>query len=74
MIRNEKEYKEMVLRLEGDLKFIEQQREGLEKLGLTGEQLERAIAPSFSFYEQLKEEVEYYKRIKRREFEVELNR
>ena len=46
------------------------QREELKKMGLTEEQIEKAMSPAISFYEQLKEEVEYYEKIKRGEFEA----
>ena len=70
MIRNEKEYQEMTKRLEQDLEFIKQQKELFKEMGLSSEEIERAIAPNLSFHEQLKEEVEYYERIKRGEFEA----
>ncbi|MBU7006433.1 helix-turn-helix domain-containing protein [Phosphitispora fastidiosa] len=70
MIRNEKEYQEMIKRLEQDLEFIKQQKELFQEMGLSSEEMERAMAPTLSFHEQLKEEVEYYERIKRGEFEA----
>ncbi len=70
MIRNDREYNEMLKRLESDKKFIQLQRDSLIEMGLTDEQVERAMAPVLSFNEQLKEEVEYYEKIKRGEFEA----
>lgn len=70
MIRNEKEYIEMQKRLESDRKFLQIQKDSLIEMGLTEEQIARAMAPALSFYEQLKEEVEYYEKIKRGEFEA----
>ena len=42
-------------------------------MGLTSEQVEKALQPSITFHEQLKEEVIYYERIKRGEFEPIIN-
>ncbi|KLU59503.1 helix-turn-helix protein [Peptococcaceae bacterium CEB3] len=73
MIRSETEYKEMVKRLQDDRQFIKMQKESLVEMGLTDEEIQRAMAPALSFYEQLKDEVDYYERIKRGEFRVLLN-
>ncbi len=73
MIKNEREYQEMVRRLEQDKKFLEEQYKGLKEMGLTEEQIQRAMEPSYSFHEQLKEEVAYYEKIKRGEFEAITN-
>lgn len=70
MIRSEREYDEMQQRLDADRSFMNTQREELKKMGLTEEQVEKAMSPAISFYEQLKEEVEYYEKIKRGEFEA----
>lgn len=70
MIRNDREYNEMLKRLESDKKFLQAQKDSLAEMGLTEEQVERAMAPALSFYEQLREEVEYYEKIKRGEFEA----
>jgi DNA-directed RNA polymerase specialized sigma subunit len=73
MIRSEREYKEMLQRLQEDRNFIKLQRDTLIQMGLNTEEVERAMAPALSFYEQLKDEVEYYERIKRGEFRALLN-
>lgn len=73
MIRTEKEYQEMLRRLDQDREFIQKQREQLEQMNLTEEQINRAMEPALSFHEQLKEEVEYYERIKRGDFEALIN-
>ncbi len=70
MIRNEREYQEMLQRLDQDRNFIAKQKEALEQMGLNKEEVERAMEPALSFHEQLKEEVEYYERVKRGEFEA----
>ena len=73
MIKTDLDYKKAIEKLKEDLIFIETQRESLRNLGLTEEQIDRAIEPSISFHEQLKEEVEYYERIKRGDFEPIFN-
>jgi DNA-binding XRE family transcriptional regulator len=73
LIRTEKEYQEMLRRLDQDREFIQKQREQLEQMNLTEEQINRAMEPALSFHEQLKEEVEYYERIKRGDFEAFIN-
>jgi DNA-directed RNA polymerase specialized sigma subunit len=67
MIRNENEYKEAVRRLQEEKKRLDDHRAHLEKIGLTGEELQRAIDPLTSFHQQFVEEVESYNRLKRRE-------
>lgn len=73
MIRTEKEYQEMLQRLDQDREFIQKQRERLEQMELSEEQVNRAMEPALSFHEQLKEEVEYYERIKRGDFTALVN-
>jgi len=63
----------MLRRLDQDREFIQKQREQLEQMNLTEEQINRAMEPALSFHEQLKEEVEYYERIKRGDFEALIN-
>lgn len=70
MIRTDKEFTAMKERLLQDEKLIKIQREELTKIGLTEEQIDRVIEPTICFYEQLKEEVSYYERIKRGEFDA----
>jgi len=69
MIRNENEYREAVDRLEQDRQVIEQQKERFGEVGLSPEEIERALEPSLCFHEQLKEEVLVYEKLKRREIE-----
>lgn len=68
MIKTENEYQECLKRLEQDLEVIKQQRHALEEMGLPEDQVARALEPSYSFHEQLKEEVEWYERVRRRDF------
>jgi DNA-directed RNA polymerase specialized sigma subunit len=70
VIRNEREYKEALSRLERDREIIEAQRRALVERGLSGEEVERALGPMLSFHTQLEEEVEGYERVRRREFAV----
>ncbi|MGH2409393.1 MAG: helix-turn-helix domain-containing protein [Chloroflexota bacterium] len=70
MIRNEKEYQEAQRRLKEDQDFIAAQRRALEGLALSAEEIERAMEPARSFHAQLVEEVEWYERVRRRDFET----
>lgn len=60
-------------KLEEDRQFIAKQRKSLEELGLTEEQIEKALQPSISFHEQLKEEVAYYESVRKGDFETITN-
>ncbi|MBP7864218.1 helix-turn-helix transcriptional regulator [bacterium] len=70
MIKTESEYQECLKRLKQDDEHIEEQRKALKKAGLKSEEIKRALEPSLSFNEQLKEEVEWYERVKRRDFDI----
>ena len=70
MIRNEREYKEALSRLEKDREVVEAQRRALVGSELSEEGVERALGPMLSFHAQLEEEVEWYERVRRREFAV----
>lgn len=70
MIRNEREYKEALSRLEKDRKVLEAQRRALAESGMSEEEVERGLGPMLSFRAQLEEEVEWYERVRRREFVV----
>lgn len=69
MIRNENEYKEAVARLAEERRRLAEQRTLLRETGLTDEEIKRVVDPMESFHLQLKEEVESYERLKRREFD-----
>ncbi|MEK4406523.1 helix-turn-helix transcriptional regulator [Sporosarcina sp. FSL K6-6792] len=73
MIKTETAYKKSLEKLQEDKLFIRDQKKVLEDMGLTGEQVEKALQPSITFHEQLKEEVVYYERIRRGEFEPIIN-
>ena len=68
MIRSEKEYREAVERLRKDEEILALQKEKLEELGLSEEEVRRAMEPMLSFRAQLEEEVEWYERVRRRDF------
>ncbi len=69
MIKTEDEYQECLRRLNQDLSVIEAQRKQLKEMNLSPEEIERALEPACSFHEQLKEEVEWYERVQRRDFQ-----
>lgn len=70
MIRSEKEYREAVERLRQDEEVLALQKEKLEGLGLSEVEVRRALEPMLSFRAQLEEEVEWYERVRRREFGI----
>jgi hypothetical protein len=70
VIRSEKEYREALERLRQDEEILALQKEKLEGLGLSEEEVRRALEPMLSFRAQLEEEVEWYERVLRRDFGV----
>jgi DNA-binding Xre family transcriptional regulator len=70
MIRSEREYKEALERLRQDEEVLALQKEKLERLELSEEEVRRALEPMLSFCAQLEEEVEWYERVRRRDFGV----
>jgi ribosome-binding protein aMBF1 (putative translation factor) len=70
VIRNEREYKEALSRLEKDREVMEAQRQALVERELSEEEVQRALGPMLSFHAQLEEEIEWYERVRRREFTV----
>lgn len=73
MIKTEAAYKKALEKLQEDKLFIQNQKKALKDMGLTNEQIERSLQPSIVFHEQLEEEVVYYERIRRGEFEPIIN-
>ncbi len=65
MIRNETEYQEACRRIREEQQRLEEHRARLEGMGISGEDLKRALDPLRAFHEQLAEEVESYERLKR---------
>jgi DNA-directed RNA polymerase specialized sigma subunit len=70
MIRSEKEYREAVERLRQDEEVLALQKEKLEGLGLSEVEVRRALEPMLSFRAQLEEEVEWYEKVRRRDFGI----
>lgn len=73
MIRTEREYKQAKQRLVEESERLALQRAELAKMGLAGDQLERAMAPMISFHLQLQEEVESYEGLLRGEIRELVN-
>lgn len=65
MIRTDTDYRRALQRLADEAETLRAQREHLSDLGLTDEEVERAMEPLLSFRAQLEEEVEAYTRMKR---------
>jgi DNA-binding XRE family transcriptional regulator len=68
MIRTEAEYNECLKRLKQDKDFISKQKKALVAEGLSKETVQRALQPSLSFHERMVEDVQWYERVKRRDF------
>ena len=73
MIRNEREYREAVERLQQETQRLMQHEAHLRKQGLSPAQRKKAIEPLRSFHLQLAEEVATYERLQRGEFQELLN-
>src|ERR1700733_9764262 len=69
MIRNEAEYQIASARLLEERNRLAEHRARLKTTNMSDEEIKRVIDPIESFHLQLKEEVESYERLKRREFE-----
>ncbi len=65
MIRSETEYQEAARRLQEERERLDQHRAHLEQMGLSADEVKRALAPLRSFHEQLAEEVASYERLRR---------
>ena len=65
MIRTDAEYQDAVKPLLQDRAVVDLQREKFISLGFSKEEVERALEPSMSFHEQLREEVEVFERMRR---------
>ena len=57
MIHHDKEYRQAVVQLREFAEATEVQKEHLQGIGIEGEELQRALQPSVSFREQIREEV-----------------
>ncbi|QGQ94164.1 XRE family transcriptional regulator [Paenibacillus psychroresistens] len=65
MIKNETAYQKALEKLKQDKIFTTKEKVRFVEMGLNDEQVNMAVEPLISFHEQLKEEVEYYERVKR---------
>jgi hypothetical protein len=70
MIRSESEYREAIARLDEDRRFIQLQREALEAKGYIPDEVAAGLEPALAFHEQLADEVAWYERVKRHDFEA----
>lgn len=64
MIRTDREYNELVKQMSQTKELIAKQRKSLAAEGLSGKEIERALAPTISFSKQFAEELEFYKTLK----------
>ena len=69
MIRSENEYGEAVRRLVEEKQRVAAQKAELRRMGLSPDEIKRAMDPVRSFHLQLEEEVHSYERLKRGEFD-----
>ena len=69
MIRNDSEYKQTCKRLAAGEAHIRQQRDTLERLRLSADEIKRVLDPLRCFHEHLRAETASYERHKRREVE-----
>lgn len=66
MIRTDAEYRNALERLDEEAETLDRQRAHLrQEMGLSDDEMERAMQPMISFSKQLEEEVEVYERMKR---------
>lgn len=67
MIRTDKEYRRALERLDDEDDRLKEQRARLKEMGLSGNELKRALDPVRSFRAELAEEVAFYERLQRGE-------
>ncbi|WP_124727159.1 helix-turn-helix domain-containing protein [Staphylospora marina] len=70
MIRTEREYRQAKERVAQHEKLLEEQTKTLESMGLTEEEIERALSPARFFGQKLRLEVEEYERYRRGDFDM----
>ena len=68
MIRNDKEYRKSVEKVQAEEIRIQTMTDNLAGEGYTSEEIKRLIDPVISFHLQLKEEIMSYEKLKRGEF------
>ncbi len=65
MIRTQAEYKNAQEKLDQEQDTLQRQREQLEEMDLSEEEVDRALEPMISFRDQLREEIETYEQMRR---------
>jgi DNA-directed RNA polymerase specialized sigma subunit len=68
LIRTDAEYQKSLRALEAQRKSIEEKKQHFEQIGLTPEQVEKALEPLWAYYHQIEDEVKYYEKVKKGEF------
>jgi ribosome-binding protein aMBF1 (putative translation factor) len=69
MIRTDRQYQELKTRLYQEKKALAEQRRHLEALKLSPEKVKRGMDPLLTLHYQLAEELEWYERVKKGDFE-----
>jgi len=69
MIRSESEYQHAIHKFKQDHEIAARQREELTNLGLSEQEVQKAMEPLLSFQAQLTEEITWYENVKRRTFD-----
>lgn len=64
MIRTEAEYESAQEKLDQEQESIQRQREQLEEMDLSEEEVERALEPMISLRDQLREEIVTYEQMR----------
>lgn len=64
MIRTEAEYESAQQKLDQEQETLQRQREQLEEMDLSEEEVERALEPMISFRDQLREEIVTYEQMR----------
>ncbi len=70
MIRDDREYQEALRRVKDGQRFLVEQRAALAGMGLAPDEVERSMGPALSFHAGLVEDVAWYERVCRRDFET----
>lgn len=73
MIKTDTAHKKAVEKLKEDILFIQSEKRRFKEMDLNEEQIEKAVEPLITFHKQLEEEVIYYEKIKRGEFDPIIN-
>lgn len=70
MIRSDHEYQLALRHLAEDDQFAAAQREAFVTAGLAPDEVERGLEPTLAFHAQLQEEIDWYQRVRRRDFDT----